>query len=286
MRNSSDYRSRETQISSLTRQMLSSPEYLRDRNRVNPGPSRNLRAKGAAMAGQVPHLLGNEDYWGWQKWTEESEYLSITPYASGLRERINREEIPGVGELTLLIGFSPTIFEEEYTLPGTPPYRFGASAYEIAVANGFIGTEQEWLASLQGSGTAGLDYYIHYQEFASDVWEINHNLGSLPLVELFDSTSQEIDGDVVNETLNRTVVKLSTPMAGSARLIGAKGKGFTHRQHQTSDQWIINHQLGFIPSVELFNGSGQEIDADVTHPSIYQTVINFSVPVSGFARLL
>ena len=26
----------------------------------------------------------------------------------------------------------------------------GASAYELAVANGFVGTEQEWLASLDG----------------------------------------------------------------------------------------------------------------------------------------
>ena len=28
----------------------------------------------------------------------------------------------------------------------------GASAYEIAVANGFVGTESEWLASLVGPG--------------------------------------------------------------------------------------------------------------------------------------
>lgn len=27
----------------------------------------------------------------------------------------------------------------------------GDSAYEIAVANGFVGTEQEWLASLKGT---------------------------------------------------------------------------------------------------------------------------------------
>lgn len=31
----------------------------------------------------------------------------------------------------------------------------GASAYEVALANGFVGTEQEWLDSLQGSGTSG-----------------------------------------------------------------------------------------------------------------------------------
>ena len=34
----------------------------------------------------------------------------------------------------------------------------GLSAYEIAVANGFVGTEQAWLTSLQGTdGTDGID---------------------------------------------------------------------------------------------------------------------------------
>lgn len=31
----------------------------------------------------------------------------------------------------------------------------GKSAYEIAVANGYEGTETEWLLSLKGSGTGG-----------------------------------------------------------------------------------------------------------------------------------
>lgn len=34
----------------------------------------------------------------------------------------------------------------------------GASAYELAIANGFVGTETEWLASLVGApGTDGTD---------------------------------------------------------------------------------------------------------------------------------
>ena len=37
-------------------------------------------------------------------------------------------------------------------------YDYGASAYEIAVANGFIGTEKEWLESLKGEpGKDGLN---------------------------------------------------------------------------------------------------------------------------------
>lgn len=33
----------------------------------------------------------------------------------------------------------------------------GYSAYEVAVQNGFEGTEEEWLASLVGGGESGFD---------------------------------------------------------------------------------------------------------------------------------
>jgi hypothetical protein len=93
---SSDYRSTDTQITSLVRQQLSRSEYLRTSNRVNSGPYRNLRAQVANSKPQTPHPLGSEDMWGWQKWTQ------IDP--SGLQEpsltenllEVNRDaEVPG-----------------------------------------------------------------------------------------------------------------------------------------------------------------------------------------------
>lgn len=49
----------------------------------------------------------------------------------------------------------------------------GASAYDVAVANGFQGTEQEWLDSLKGADgntpVKGEDYWT-----ASDVQEIQY----------------------------------------------------------------------------------------------------------------
>lgn len=69
-RDTSDYRSKETQASSLARQMMSQPEYLRDSNRVNPGPRRNTRADSADAKQQTPHNTTNEDVWGWQPWIE------------------------------------------------------------------------------------------------------------------------------------------------------------------------------------------------------------------------
>lgn len=98
-RDDADYRSRETQASALTRQMLRQPEYLRSRNRVNPGPLRNSRATAADSSSQVPHTTCNEDLWGWQQWTETDQYLSPSQLSNNLLEEATDEsEIPGCGE--------------------------------------------------------------------------------------------------------------------------------------------------------------------------------------------
>lgn len=95
-RDNADYRSRETQASSLTRQMLRQPEYLRDRNRVNPGPSRNLRARAADAQPQAPHHTCSEDVWGWQQWTETGQYLVPSPISNNLLEQdTDSSGIPG-----------------------------------------------------------------------------------------------------------------------------------------------------------------------------------------------
>jgi hypothetical protein len=85
-RSESDYRSRETQASVLTRQMLRQPRFLLRSNRVNPGPLRNLRARAAESAQQIPHSTCNEEIWGWQQWTDTKEYLQASEVSSNLLE--------------------------------------------------------------------------------------------------------------------------------------------------------------------------------------------------------
>ena len=45
----------------------------------------------------------------------------------------------------------------------------GDSAYEVAVANGFVGTEQEWLDSLNGSGADIADFIFTDNEWNSSI---------------------------------------------------------------------------------------------------------------------
>jgi hypothetical protein len=68
-------------------------------------------------------------------------------------------------------------------------------------------------------GGGGAAAYVHTQASPATTWTINHNLGFRPSVELLDSGSQEIDGDIAHPTINQTVVTLNPATAGLARLI-------------------------------------------------------------------
>lgn len=65
-----------------------------------------------------------------------------------------------------------------------------------------------------GSGTA----YVHNQNAANATWTINHNLGYRPSVELIEAGGAEFDGEIIHTSVNQTVVYLTEPTAGLARL--------------------------------------------------------------------
>lgn len=68
-------------------------------------------------------------------------------------------------------------------------------------------------------GPTGGAAFVYTQTVPATTWTINHNLGYRPSVELIDSGSQEIDGEVAHPSVNQTVVTLNPASAGAARLI-------------------------------------------------------------------
>jgi hypothetical protein len=62
-------------------------------------------------------------------------------------------------------------------------------------------------------------------------------------------------------------------------------KPFEYIQSLPSATWILNHNLGYRPSVTVFSIGFQEIDAEVVNTSVNQTVISFTVAIAGIARL-
>lgn len=66
---------------------------------------------------------------------------------------------------------------------------------------------------------------------------------------------------------------------------GPPGVFYIHTQSIPSTTWTINHNLGFRPSVELLDAGSQEIDGEIAHPSVNQTVVKLNPSTAGVARL-
>jgi hypothetical protein len=77
------------------------------------------------------------------------------------------------------------------------------------------------------------------------------------------------------------VYDLVTPDVVSGGLVA-----YVYSQPTPETTWTINHNLGRYPSVELFNTGMQEIDAEIAHPSINQTVVTLNPATAGLARLI
>lgn len=87
----------------------------------------------------------------------------------------------------------------------------GGTTNQILVKNSNNDYDTVWV-------TSTIQAYIHNQTVASATWTITHNLGFKPSVELFNSGSQEIEGDVVHASYNVTIVYFTQAITGFARL--------------------------------------------------------------------
>jgi hypothetical protein len=97
LRDNSDYRSTDTQLTSFVRQQLSQDDYLTKRNRVNSGPDYKARVAQSASEAQIPHVLSAEDMWGWQRWPSENPTgeLISTDLSNNLVQEVKPENVPG-----------------------------------------------------------------------------------------------------------------------------------------------------------------------------------------------
>lgn len=71
---------------------------------------------------------------------------------------------------------------------------------------------------------------------------------------------------------------------------GADGDGaarFRFVQSSPLDTWIVNHNFGYLPvSVSVRSPGGVEVDAQITHASLNQVIINFAAPYAGTVDLM
>lgn len=68
---------------------------------------------------------------------------------------------------------------------------------------------------LEGTGDKN---YVHSQLLASNTWRIEHNLKKFPSVTIFDSSGEEVYGDIQYETNDVVVINFNGEIAGKAYL--------------------------------------------------------------------
>lgn len=75
-------------------------------------------------------------------------------------------------------------------------------------------------------------------------------------------------------------------MVGIQGLPGRDGIGtaYIHTQSSPSNQWVINHNLGYRPTVSLITTGGQEFEAEVLHISLNQAIVYLASALAGEAR--
>jgi len=87
---------------------------------------------------------------------------------------------------------------------------------------------------------------------------------------------------VVTVPVTSTVTAITVGPQGAQGPVGA---GLDFNQASAATTWTINHNLGYKPSVDVYDSGSQQIQAEVSHTSVNQTVILLTTPSAGFARL-
>jgi hypothetical protein len=60
---------------------------------------------------------------------------------------------------------------------------------------------------------------------------------------------------------------------------------YTHTQSAVSDTWVIAHNLGYYPNIQIFDSGDNMVEGNVTHSNTVSLTVDFSVGLSGIAYL-
>ena len=62
---------------------------------------------------------------------------------------------------------------------------------------------------------------------------------------------------------------------------GSGSLPYIHDQSSPSSEWIVNHNFGYNPVVDVIDTASRKIEAEVIHMSLNQTRIYFNQPKTG-----
>lgn len=74
---------------------------------------------------------------------------------------------------------------------------------------------EEAFLALEGAGVVDKTY-THNQPAPAQVWVASHNLQKNPSVTIINSAGDEVEGEVLHNTINQVTITFSAPFSGKA----------------------------------------------------------------------
>lgn len=105
---------------------------------------------------------------------------------------------------------------------------------------------------------------------------------------IIDLADTNITLDIIenNVTVENVNPETNLTLDLNSFYVSSGSQAYVHNQTQASNQWIINHNFGYMPITQVFNSGSQEIFGNIINTSVNQCVVQFNMPITGFARLI
>ena len=194
-------------------------------------------------------------------------------------------------ELKVKVNFENPVQVQAVQIPGLPGRdgrdgtpgkdgengRDGKSAYEVAVDNGFVGTEQEWLESLKGrDGVSGTSEAVsmNFPNIKRMLDDRAIIADSDSLEDILRAIIKEIvpDGEYTNHTAYFTLVNEKVEVGSTT--VEIKGHPYfyvTEQDHKNLQQVPASGTLTFTLSTPF---DGEEKQLDILYPDVSKGVYN------------
>lgn len=140
--------------------------------------------------------------------------------------------------------------------------------------------------------TQEINTYRHDQTVAALEWTVQHNFNeNAPTVMVYDSTGKAVMPDEIDGSdPDRVIVKFNTPTAGIAKVMDGSSVGLPKSNVAFTDDftnvavWVVNHNLGFNPSITCIIDGYVVQPNSIVHNSTMQATVTFSSSRTGSVR--
>ena len=133
-------------------------------------------------------------------------------------------------------------------------------------------------------GCENKNKYYYYSDNPKSRWEIHHNLKGRPIIQLYNSNDELINGEIHYLDLDRIEVIFSKPVSGYAICLLVKNRSMIYYGDGT--EWNIEHNLEAKPFTQVFDSMGYMVNAEIKHIDENNTKITFSERIRGYAILI